>query len=92
MAVVWSAPRPSVADWRHEAACRAAESDLFFPVGSTGPALRQIEAAKAVCRQCPAQAPCLDFALRTGQDAGVWGATSEEERRTIRRAHRRRTP
>jgi WhiB family redox-sensing transcriptional regulator len=90
MAVAWSTTESTTADWRAVAACREGDPDLFFPVGSTGPALRQIEAAKAVCRACPALEPCLEFALRTGQDAGVWGATSEEERRAIRRARRRR--
>jgi WhiB family redox-sensing transcriptional regulator len=28
---------------------------------------------------------CLEFALETNQDSGVWGGTSEEERRDIRR-------
>jgi len=91
MAVAWSWSEPAPGDWRALAACRTAEPDLFFPVGSTGPAQRQIEAAKDVCRQCPSQSPCLEFALRTGQDAGVWGAMSEEERRAIRRARRRRS-
>jgi WhiB family redox-sensing transcriptional regulator len=59
-------------------------------VGTTGAALRQIEAAKTVCRSCPSLDACLEFALSTGQDAGIWGATSEEERRAIRRARRRR--
>jgi WhiB family redox-sensing transcriptional regulator len=90
MAVAWSLPETPTGDWRATAACREADPDLFFPVGTTGPALRQIEAAKAVCRSCPSLDPCLEFALRTGQDAGVWGATSEEERRIIRRSRRRR--
>jgi WhiB family redox-sensing transcriptional regulator len=29
---------------------------------------------------------CLEFALETNQDSGIWGGTSEEERRAIRRA------
>jgi WhiB family redox-sensing transcriptional regulator len=90
MAVAWSLPETPTGDWRALASCRDADPDLFFPVGTTGPAVRQIEAAKAVCRSCPSLDPCLEFALRTGQDAGVWGATSEEERRAIRRARRRR--
>ena len=90
MAVAWSMPETTTGDWRAFAACRDGDPDLFFPVGTTGPAVRQIEAAKAVCRACPSLEPCLEFALRTGQDAGVWGATSEEERRAIRRARRRR--
>lgn len=73
------------AEWRDRAACRSTDPDLFFPVGTTGPAISQIEAAKAVCRACPSQEPCLEFALTTNQDSGVWGATSEEERRKLRR-------
>jgi WhiB family transcriptional regulator, redox-sensing transcriptional regulator len=45
--------------------------------------------AKAVCRTCPVRVPCLDFAMATNQDAGVWGGTSEEERRALRAARRR---
>jgi WhiB family redox-sensing transcriptional regulator len=89
MAVAWSSEPADLGDWRAVAACRTSDPDLFFPAGSTGAALRKIEAAKAVCRQCPSQAPCLDFALASGQDAGVWGATSEDERRVLRRARRR---
>lgn len=46
----------------------------------------QIESAKTVCNDCDAKAPCLEFALATNQDSGVWGATSEEDRRLLRRA------
>lgn len=74
-------------DWRDDAACRDTDPDLFFPVGTTGPALEQIAAAKAVCFQCDAQAACLEFAIMTNQDSGVWGGTSEEERRVLRRQH-----
>ena len=28
---------------------------------------------------------CLDYALATNQDSGIWGGLSEEERRDIRR-------
>ncbi len=73
------------AEWRDRAACRSTDPDLFFPVGTTGPAIGQIEAAKAVCLACPSQEPCLEFALTTNQDSGVWGATCEEERRKLRR-------
>ncbi len=73
-------------EWRRNAACRDTDPDLFFPVGTTGPAIEQIENAKAVCKQCDAQADCLEFALATNQDSGIWGGTSEEERRKLRRA------
>ena len=72
--------------WRRQAACRDTDPDLFFPVGTTGAALIQIEQARAVCRICPVQSACLEFALATNQDSGIWGGTSEEERRHLRRA------
>ena len=44
-------------DWRHRAACRDEDPELFFPIGNTGPALLQIEEAKEVCRRCPVIEP-----------------------------------
>ena len=72
--------------WRVGAACRDTDPDLFFPVGTTGPALEQIATAKSVCQLCEALHPCLEFALMTHQDSGIWGGTSEEERRKLRKA------
>lgn len=87
MALTWTRPVDwDAEDWRRSAACRDAEPDLFFPVGSTGPAIGQIEAAKKVCRCCDARQPCLEFALATNQESGVWGGTSEDERRKLRKA------
>lgn len=77
--------------WREQALCRDHDPDLFFPVGTTGPAERQAEEAKAVCRRCPVTSACLSWALGTGQDAGVWGGTTEDERRLSPRI-RVRTP
>ncbi len=71
--------------WRDEAICRETDPDLFFPIGTTGQALLQIDRAKQVCQECTVQVSCLEFALETNQDSGIWGGTSEEERRDIRR-------
>lgn len=71
--------------WRDEAVCRETDPDLFFPIGTTGQALLQIDRAKQVCHECAVQVSCLEFALETNQDSGIWGGTSEEERRDIRR-------
>lgn len=73
--------------WRGLSACRDTDPDLFFPVGTTGNALVQIDQAKAVCCICPVQVDCLQYALSTNQDSGIWGGTSEEERRKLRRAY-----
>lgn len=80
--------------WRYRSACRSSDPVLFFPVGSTGVALEEIRAAVALCQTCPVQQQCLDFALDTNQEFGIWGGTSEEERRRLRTtwlATRRRT-
>lgn len=62
----------------------------FPPLGATGPALEQIEKAKMVCRHCAVAEFCLEFALDTGQTAGVWGGKSEDERRAMRRSGQHR--
>lgn len=79
-------------DWRHHALCRDEDPELFFPIGTAGPAAVQVHQAKLVCRRCPVVSDCLTWALDTGQDAGVWGGTSEDERRALaRRSARVRT-
>ncbi len=76
-------------DWRHEAICRDEDPELFFPVGNSGPAIAQIAEAKVVCRRCPVMSDCLAWALESGQDAGVWGGMSEDERRALKRRNAR---
>lgn len=80
---------PGTDEWRTTAACRDTAPDLFFPVGTTGPALDQIAAAKRVCEGCLVRKECLEYSLITNQDSGVWGGASEEERRLIRKKRRR---
>jgi len=77
-------------DWRHLAVCRDEDPELFFPIGSTGPATHQVDQAKVVCRRCPVVEDCLTWAVETGQENGVWGGTSEDERRALRRGARAR--
>ncbi len=72
-------------DWRHDAACLTEDPELFFPIGNTGPALLQIEEAKAVCQRCPVMDTCLTWAMSNNQDSGVWGGMSEDERRALKR-------
>ena len=77
-------------DWRHRAACREYDPETWFPVGNSGPALEQENEAKAICRTCPVISGCLRWALDTGQDAGIWGGLSEDERRQMRRHQKRK--
>jgi WhiB family redox-sensing transcriptional regulator len=66
-------------------ACRGEDPELFFPIAAAGAVLAQIRLAKAVCARCPVQANCLSYALVTGQDDGIWGGTTREERWPARR-------
>ena len=76
--------------WHDDAACREEDPELFFPIGSTGPALVQLQQAKAVCAGCQVQRVCLEWALAAGVEHGVWGGLGEEERRALRRRAARR--
>ncbi|PAZ11554.1 transcriptional regulator [Streptomyces sp. SA15] len=75
-------------EWLRRAACAGEDPELFFPVGTEGPALRDIAAAKRICARCPVIEPCLDFALDSGPTSGVWGGTCEEERDALLRTAR----
>lgn len=68
-------------DWWQAAACRTADPDIFFPVSALGPGQEEIARAKAVCAACRVRRQCLQYALATHQAHGVWGGTTEEERR-----------
>ncbi|MGH2768789.1 MAG: WhiB family transcriptional regulator [Candidatus Methylomirabilales bacterium] len=79
-------PGSAAADWRHRAACRdIPDPDIFFPIGTSGAALEQIEAAKRICQVCSVRRHCLRWALSTNQDTGIWGGLSEDERRDLAR-------
>lgn len=76
--------------WFGDAACQGEDPELFFPVGTS--AVLQLAEAKWVCARCPVQGPCLEWALLTGAEYGVWGGLSEDERRTLRRRAARSRP
>ena len=72
--------------WLEMAACKGTDPGLFFPDGTTTPeAQEKIEEAKSVCTECRCNIECLDYAIATNQDSGIWGGKSEIERRHIRR-------
>jgi WhiB family transcriptional regulator, redox-sensing transcriptional regulator len=73
------------------AACKGEDPELFFgPSAEFVTTRQQREAkAKAICARCPVRAECLEFALDTREAYGVWGGTSEDERRAVLRQRRR---
>src|SRR5215831_16352197 len=73
-------------DWRSDAACRDADPELFFPDDDIRSARVQVKMAKLICRGCPVSATCLNWALASGQEAGIWGGLTEDERRRLSRS------
>jgi WhiB family transcriptional regulator, redox-sensing transcriptional regulator len=72
-----------LSDWRDRAACRHADPELFFPISTDGPSLDQTRHAKRVCAGCPVRAACLAWALAHPGTSGIWGGTTEDERRVL---------
>lgn len=65
--------------WRALAACKHAETRLFFAAGSNVP-----KAATDLCGRCPVRDQCLDWAI-DHDEYGVWAGTTREDREKIRR-------
>ncbi len=69
--------------WQRGAACRGKGTSRFFPSPSDS-----LTAAKVLCAGCTAREACLTMAIADASLQGVWGGTSERERRQIRRKRR----
>jgi WhiB family redox-sensing transcriptional regulator len=67
-------------DWRDRAACLGQDTALFFP-DEEGDA----SAALAICAVCPVRSECLEWALASRQDDGVWGGLTGRDRVRLRR-------
>lgn len=79
-------------DWQMRATCRSVDTTLFFGRDgeSRGERQRRERLAKSVCELCPVRWDCLSHALTVGERYGIWGGTSETERRHWRDLGRRR--
>lgn len=69
--------------WMHRGLCREEPPTTFFPSDGVG-----VEVARRICAACPVKAPCLEYALVHRIDHGVWGGSSERERRRILKRRR----
>jgi len=61
-------------DWMQAANCKGVDPDLFFPIMK-----EDGKGAKAVCRRCSVEDECLEYAIDTHQDYGIWGGLNEQE-------------
>ena len=84
--------------WHENAACSGLGNELFYPgrvycsespwqeVWGNPDAVRQAAAAKVVCALCPVKEQCLEAGLE--DEFGIWGGTTERDRRKLRRERR----
>ena len=70
-------------DWMSEGSARTSSPTIFFPSDGVG-----VQVAQRICAECPVAEACLEYALEDRVDHGVWGGTSERERRRILRRRR----
>lgn len=69
--------------WRERGACRGLDPNSFF-ADRGGTSVELVRRAKLVCSTCVVRISCLNFAV-DNQEKGVWGGTTEKERRIYRR-------
>lgn len=72
--------------WQQKAACRGPQAVVFYPPSSferKDEKLDRERRAKSICATCPVKKPCLDYALRIREHHGIWGGTSENERKRL---------
>lgn len=77
-------------EWIKDAQCQGTNPAIFFAGASLGRgkgrSIENIQAtrlAKSICMQCEVREECLDYALRTNQDFGIWGGMTEKERKRL---------
>ena len=75
--------------WGQRARCKnkaTAKHDPWFPEDEDGNEDYSEEKtwiARAECAACPVREMCLEYAIETGQQHGIWAGYSPEERRHI---------
>jgi WhiB family redox-sensing transcriptional regulator len=86
--IVSAGPSTRPGDWIRDPrrACANVDPDIFFPDTSNANTL--IKQARAICAACPFRVDCAEYAISEPMIKGVWGGTTEIDRRRIR--HRRR--
>lgn len=78
-------------DWRDDAACLGTDPALWFAREGdqrrSAAEVKRIREAKAICEGCPVRRECLRFAVCGGEYFGIWGGTTEYDRRALRRRY-----
>jgi WhiB family redox-sensing transcriptional regulator len=66
--------------------CKSEDPELFFPEDYNH--RLSVNKAKAVCQSCPLTTACLEYAMSDSSLDGVWGGTTPQDRKNLRRRKR----
>ena len=64
--------------WQDKAACYGVDPEVFFPTTEEEAGL-----ALSYCGVCPVREVCLAWSVQNGERYGVWGGTTEQQRRRL---------
>lgn len=73
--------------WMADAACLGLDANLWFPTSGRPADSPRAESALGICRRCPVASDCLSFAMARPELHGIWGATTDLERKRARAEH-----
>jgi WhiB family redox-sensing transcriptional regulator len=83
-----------MSDWKEDveqALCAQVDPELFYPTAIGPSYMPAARLAKAICAECPIKIQCLERALKTNEEYGIWGGTTPRERQDILRRRRYKT-
>lgn len=72
--------------WQLGAACRGPNQIIFFPpsrLERRSEKRQREQRAKEICSECSVQTSCLQYALEIREQHGIWGGSTENERRDL---------
>lgn len=73
-----------MSDWRDRAACRGADTEIFYPEPKPGPPTPSAsEEALTYCARCPVTRECLSWATENNERHGIWGGQTPRQRSSI---------
>lgn len=64
--------------------CQEAPDTFFYDHGDKNKVYK-IKTAKKICDDCPVKFLCLEYALESNEQEGIWGGLTANERRAVRR-------
>lgn len=67
-------------EWVDDALCAQTDPELFFPEKGGNSLV-----VKRICAKCQVKDQCLEWALTNNEKYGIWGGTSEHDRRKLKR-------